>query len=161
MCVKTVSSKLNMQRHQTMSGLQRHEGKLWQNCHSWVRYLNEKYNKWLVEVLLILLKEIPFWVSFVEQVRVAIWKLSLVIGMRPAWWKDFPVCLSFSSTSAYEPGRVKYVLASSVFFTSTCRNRRGTWSGTACLKQKGHMTWNRYCRYKGKFRKVWRDPKVA
>ncbi len=92
----------------------------------WVKYSfleKECTRKWLL----------PFCVSFVEQVRVAIWNLSLVMGMMPAWWKDFPVCLSFSSTSAYEPGRVKYVLASSAFFTSTCRNRRGICSGTAYL----------------------------
>jgi len=109
----------------------------------------------VVELLLILLKEIPFWVSFVEQVRVAIWKLSLVVGMRPAWWKDFPVCLSFSSTSAYEPGRVKYVLASSVFFISTCRNRRGTCSGTACLKQKGLHDMGSSEKFEHYFSKAW------
>ena len=57
----------------------------------------------------------PFWVSLVEQVRVEIRKLSLVTGTP---WKDFPVCRSFSGTSAQVLGRDRTVLASSAFFAS-------------------------------------------
>lgn len=100
----------------------------------------------------------PFCVSFVEQVSVAIWKLSLVTGITPLWWKGFPACLSLSSTSAYKPGRFKYVLASSVFFTSTWRTR-GTaekcvvkkkrditiWINTNAAGGTGDFIWRSHC----------------
>lgn len=56
---------------------------------------------------LLLIIAVPFWVSLVEQVSVAIWKLSLVTGITPEWWNCFPVCFSFSSTSPQVAGRLR------------------------------------------------------
>lgn len=61
--------------------------------------LNPRTYEWLLVV--------PFWVSLVEQVSVAIWKVSLVTGITPEWWNGFPVCFSFSSTSAQVAGKVR------------------------------------------------------
>jgi len=63
----------------------------------------------------------PFWVSFVEQTRVEIWKESLLMVQLPRFCMLFPVAeCPFSSNSILVEGRLKYVEASSSFFASAC-----------------------------------------
>lgn len=51
---------------------------------------------------------LPFWVSFVEQMRVAIWKLSFVLSLLGVKTDGFlDAWSSFSSSSALVPGRVR------------------------------------------------------
>lgn len=62
---------------------------------------------------------LPFWVSFVEQTRVEIWKESLLMVQLPRFCMLFPVAeCPFSSNSILVDGRLKYVEASSSFFAS-------------------------------------------
>lgn len=64
---------------------------------------------------------LPFWVSFVEQTRVEIWKESLLMVQLPRFCMLFPVAeCPFSSSSILVEGRLKYVEASSSFFASAC-----------------------------------------
>lgn len=64
---------------------------------------------------------LPFWVSFVEQTRVEIWKESLLMVQLPRFCMLFPVAeCPFSSSSILVDGRLKYVEASSSFFASAC-----------------------------------------
>lgn len=69
-------------------------------------------------------QDLPFWVSLVEQIKVAIWKLSFVlslVGVKLArWCRFFPEGASFSSISIFVQGRVKQHLASSIFLLSPC-----------------------------------------
>lgn len=59
----------------------------------------------------LLMQNLPFWVSLVEQIKVAIWKLSFVlslVGVKLArWCRFFPEGASFSSISVLVQGRVK------------------------------------------------------
>lgn len=64
----------------------------------------------------------PFWVSFVEQTRVEIWKESLLMVQLPRFCMLFPVVeCPFSSNSILVDGKLKYVDASSNFFASAYR----------------------------------------
>lgn len=63
----------------------------------------------------------PFWVSFVEQTSVEIWKESLLMVQLPRLCMLLPVAeWPFSSSSAFVDGRLRYVAASSSFFASAC-----------------------------------------
>lgn len=63
----------------------------------------------------------PFWVSFVEQTSVEIWKESLLMVQLPRLCMLLPVTeWPFSSSSAFVEGRLKYVAASSSFLASAC-----------------------------------------
>lgn len=56
-------------------------------------------------------QDLPFWVSLVEQIKVAIWKLSFVLSLVGVklvrWCRFFPEGASFSSISIFVQGRVK------------------------------------------------------
>lgn len=50
----------------------------------------------------------PFWVSFVEQTRVEIWKESLLMVQLPRFCMLFPVAeCPFSSSSIFVDGRLR------------------------------------------------------
>lgn len=68
----------------------------------------------------------PFWVSFVEQTRVLIWKESLLMVQLPRLCMPLPVAeWPFSSSSAFVEGRLRYVATSSSFFASACGSGYG------------------------------------
>lgn len=71
----------------------------------------------------------PFWVSFVEQTSVEIWKLSRADTVKP----DVPPLTrkeepdrSFGSDRFLVEGKVRYALASSSFLLSPCKAEHGS-----------------------------------
>lgn len=96
---------------------------------------------------------LPFWVSFVEQTRVEIWKESLLMVQLPRFCMLFPVAeCPFSSSSILVDGRLKYVEASSSFFASACSSVLNTRQNSLNNLQKAllitkccSLPWN-FCR---------------
>lgn len=80
---------------------------------------------------------LPFWVSFVEQTRVEIWKESLLMVQLPRFCMLFPVAeCPFSSSSILVDGRLKYVEASSSFFASAYRGVLNTAGNNLKISRK-------------------------